>query len=121
MKVRYFIEYALEQDADGRHYYRPIGIWARGEGPWELTILYLPDAQERQWAADLHYCAYIERGDEHLPDDLLEQWCERIPLYTGDCSPSYMTAARNSEEVAMQVLGMIQAGKLLGDPPLPDT
>ena len=82
-----------------------------------MTILYLPEEEMRWFDTQLHVCAYMERGDAHLPDDLLEQWIEHVPLYTGDCSPIYMTAARNSEEVAMKVLAMIQAGKPLGDPP----
>ncbi|MHB9023460.1 MAG: hypothetical protein ACYC7E_04715 [Armatimonadota bacterium] len=120
MRVRYFIEYALEQDADdGHHFYHPIGVWARGDGPWELTILYLPEEEMRWFDTQLYSCAYMERGDTHFPDDLLEEWIAHVPLYTGDCSPIYTTEARNSEAVAMTVLALITAGEPLGDPPLP--
>ena len=118
MRVRYFIEYALEQDqTDGHHYYRPIGVWARGDGPWDLTILYLPDAEMRWFDTQLHICAFMERGDAHFPDDLLERWIEHVPLYTGDCSPIYETDARNAEEVATQVLATIASGASLPTPP----
>jgi hypothetical protein len=118
MRVRYFIEFALEQDpSDGHHFYRPIGVWARGEGPWEMTLLYLPDAEERQWAADLYTCDFMERGDAHFPDDLLERWVGSLSIYTGDCSPIYETAAKGSEVVATQILATIAAGQPLRDPP----
>jgi hypothetical protein len=117
MRVRYFIEYALEQDpSDGHHFYRPIGVWARGEGPWEMTLLYLPDAEERQWAADLHTCDFMERGDTHFPDDLLEGWIGSVSLYTGDCSPIYETEAKGSEEVATQILATLISGNSLPTP-----
>ena len=118
MRVRYFIEYVLEQDgADGHHYYRPIGVWARGEGAWELTILYLPAAEMRWFDTQLHVSAFMERGDDHLPDDLLEGWIASLSLYDGDCSPIYLTEARNSETVAMSVFEAITTGHFLGDPP----
>jgi hypothetical protein len=120
MRVRYFIEYALEQDEkDGHHFYRPIGVWARGEGPWELTILYLPEEEMRWFDTQLHICAFMERGDTHLPDDLLEGWIASLSLYQGDCSPIYETVARNSEAVAMTILARITDGQPLGDPALP--
>jgi len=118
MRVRYFIEYALEQDADdGHHFYRPIGVWARGEGPWDLTIHYLPEAEMRWFDTQLYICDFMERGETHFPDDLLEQWISHVSLYTGDCSPIYATEARNSETVAMSVLEKLTSGHLLGDPP----
>ncbi|MHB9129748.1 MAG: hypothetical protein ACYDBB_01490 [Armatimonadota bacterium] len=120
MRVRYFIEFALEQDKkDGHHYYRPIGVWARGEGAWELTILYLPEEEMRWFDTQLAVCAFMERGDDHLPDDLLEGWITHVSLYTGDCSPIYETAAKNSEAVAMTILARITEGKTLADPPYP--
>lgn len=119
MRVRYFIEYALNQDqSDGHHYYRPIGVWARGEGPWELCILYLPDEEMRWFDTQLYVCAYMERGDTHLPDDMLEGWIARVPVYTGDCSPIYVAESRNSEDAAMKVLEMLQRDQALHDPPL---
>ena len=117
MRVRYFIEYKLQQDNDGHHFYQPIGVWARGEGPWELTILYVPDAEERQWAADIWVCDFMERGDDHLPDDVLESWINGVSLYDGDCSVIYVTDADNSEMVATQLLDKIINGKSLNDPP----
>jgi len=118
MRVRYFIEYALEQDEDdGHHFYRPIGVWARGDGPWELTILYLPDAEMRWFATQLYICAFMERGDAHFPDDLLEQWIEHVPLYTGDCSPIYDTEARNAEDVAQHLLTTMMTKQPLHNPP----
>jgi len=118
MRVRYFIEYALEQDqADGHHYYRPIGVWARGDGPWDVTILYLPDAEIRWFDTQLYICSFMERGDTHFPDDLLETWITGISLYTGDCSLIYETEAQNAEGVARDVLAQLSAGKPLRDPP----
>jgi len=120
MRVRYFIEYALEQDGtDGHHYYHPIGVWARGAGAWELTILYLPEEEMRWFDAQLSVCAFMERGDDHLPDDLLEGWISHVSLYDGDCSRIYTVEAQNSEEIARQVLAMIDAGKGLRDLPYP--
>jgi len=120
MRVRYFIEYVLEQDPDdGHHSYRPIGVWARGEGPWELTILYLPAEEMRWFDTQLYVCAYLERGDTHFPDDLLEGWIGSVSLYTGDCSPIYETEARNSDAVTLAVMAAITQGLSLGDPPCP--
>ncbi len=122
MRIRYFLEYALEQDqADGHHYYRPIGVWARGDGPWDLTILYLPDAEMRWFDTQLHICAFMERGDSHFPDDLLERWIASISLYTGDCSLIYETEARNAEEVAVTLMRIMSAGEALHDPPFVST
>lgn len=118
MRIRYFIEYALDQDAgDGHHFYRPIGVWARGEGPWDLTILYLPAAEMRWFDTQLHICTFMERGDAHFPDDLLEQWIAHVPRYTGDCSPIYTVDAPTAEDVAQRILHTLQTGKALEDPP----
>ena len=120
MRVCYFIEYALEQDqADGHHYYRPIGVWARGDGAWELTILYLPDAEMRWFDTQLYICDFMERGDTHFPDDLLETWIAGVSLYTGDCSVIYETEAPNSEVVAQRILAHLIAGEPLRNPPVP--
>lgn len=120
MRVRYFIEYALNQDpSDGHHYYRPIGVWARGEGPWELCILYLPEEEMRWFDTQLYVCAFMERGDAHFPDDLLEGWITRVSAYTGDCSTIYQTEAANSDSVAHRILAMLTSGAALHDPPLP--
>ena len=120
MRVRYFIEYALEQDqADGHHFYRPIGVWARGDGPWDLTILYLPDAELRWFDTQLYICSFMERGDTHFPDDLLEAWIDGVSLYTGDCSPIYETHDHHAEDVAQRILARLIAGEPLRHPPLP--
>lgn len=122
MRVRYFLEYALEQDqADGHHYFRPIGVWARGDGAWELTILYLPDAEMRWFDTQLYICGFMERGDTHFPDDLLETWIAGVSLYTGDCSPIYITEARTAEEVAVTLMHIMSAGAALHDPPFVST
>lgn len=121
MRVRYFIEYALEQDSDGHHFYRPLGVWARGEGSWDLTILYLPEEEMRWFDTQLYVCAFMERGDTHLPDDLFEGWIGQISSYTGDGSVIYTTEARNSEEVATKVLEVIRTGQALDDPPFEST
>jgi hypothetical protein len=107
---------------DSHHYLyfpRTTVLQMTGEGPWELTILYVPEAEERQWTADLAVCDYMERGDDHLPDDLLEGWIGSVSLYDGDCSPIYPTEARNSEAVAIRVLEIIQARNAFPDPPVP--
>jgi hypothetical protein len=117
MRVRYFIEFALEQDAQGSFFHRAAGVWARGEGPWALDVYYTPAYEERQWKADLHLSGFMERGDEHFPDDLLERWRRSLSSYQGDCSPIYETEARNAEEVALQILEKLTAKRPLPNPP----
>lgn len=86
MQIRYFIEYKLQQDpVDGHHYYHPIGVWAQGPGPGlDICMQYLPGYEEEQWRADSIINDLVERGVRSLPDDFLDDWRERMPLYRGD-------------------------------------
>lgn len=118
MRVRYMIEYALRQKPDGSHWYQPIGVWARGEGPWCLDAEYIPEEELRWCDAQVYICGFIERGEPYLPEDILERWAATIGTYTGDCSPIYETQAAGTSEVAARVLAMLVAGERLGHPPL---
>jgi len=82
-----------------------------------LTILYLPDAEMRWFDTPLSICSFMERGDTHFPDDLLETWIAGVSLSTGDCSLIYETEAPNSEVVAQQIIAALQAHHILRDPP----
>ncbi len=120
MRIRYFIEYALRQDAQAHHYFEPIGVWAHGPGlGLDVVMQYLPGNEEAQAIADGIINELIERGERTVPADFLEQWQGRISLYRGDRSPVYATDAGCVDDVAVRVLALISAGTPLGDPPLP--
>jgi len=120
MQIRYFIESALRQGADGQWYFTPIGVWAHGPGlGMDIAMVYLPGYETAQAAADGIIIDLIERGARTLPPDFLEQQQSIIPLYRGDRSPIYVTEGLHTDEVAERVLALIIAGKSLGDPPLP--
>ena len=120
MRIRYFIEYALRQDAQAHHYFAPIGVWAHGPGlGLDVVMQYLPGSEEAQAIADGIINDLIERGERALPADFLEQWQGRISLYRGDRSPVYATDAGSVDDVVECVLALITTGKTLSDPPLP--
>ncbi|HEY3378154.1 MAG TPA: hypothetical protein VGL77_11740 [Armatimonadota bacterium] len=120
MRIRYFIESALQQDADGQFYFTPIGVWAHGPGlGMDIAMAYLPGYETAQAAAEGIITDLIERGARMLPPDFLEQQHPAIPLYRGDRSPIYTTEGSSAEGVAAQVVALIISGKPLGDPPLP--
>lgn len=120
MRIRYFIEYALRQDAGGHHYFEPVGVWAHGPGlGLDIVMQYLPGNEEAQAIADGIINDLIERGERTVPADFLEQWQGRISLYRGDRSPIYTTDAGSVDNVAERVLALISAGKPLDNPPLP--
>ncbi|MHB9131155.1 MAG: hypothetical protein ACYDBB_08705 [Armatimonadota bacterium] len=105
MKIRYFIESALQQGPDGQWFFTPIGVWAHGPGlGMDIAMAYLPGYDAAQAAAEGIMTDLIERGARTIPPDFLEQWQIAIPLYCGDRSAIIATEEYLSAEACAKGL-----------------
>ncbi len=109
MKIRYFIESALQQGPDGQFFFTPVGVWAHGPGlGMDIAMAYLPGYETTQTGAEGIIIDLIERGARTLPQDFLEQHQMTIPLYRGDRSEIVETESSSTEACVMNILDSLK-------------
>ena len=83
MKLRYMIEYAL-QDRDTAPHYEPIGVWVQGPGPGlDIEMAYLPGNEDYAEEADWVINRLVENDIKLLPDGFLEYYRSIMSPYRG--------------------------------------
>lgn len=109
MKIRYFIESALQQGSNGQWYFTPIGVWAHGQGlGMDIAMAYLPGYEIAQAVAEGTVIDLIERGERTLPAGFLEQHQSATPLYRGDRSIIYEVDARSTEDAVRELTARVK-------------
>jgi len=105
MKLRYMIEYTLENGQ-----YKPIGVWIQGPGPGlDVVIEFLPGNQAAAEDADWVLNRLVEQGATSLPEDFLEYHLETMSPYIGTRGPIQTTEDYDTaEEAAAAVLERIR-------------
>jgi hypothetical protein len=85
-RLRYFYEFKLVEDAEGRHKYIPIGVWAHDPATNDLNIAFLPEYWEEEFEATQPLNGLVEEN-QPVPPDFFDFWQEHISSYRGQRGP----------------------------------